>query len=543
MGIWVPALVSSRQALSLTQKIQMCPAAARHYPGTPKAGQQPMAFPSLRTARRLDTTPLRLPYHVMSRLRSAVTTAIAAALTLTGCGGGDSPTGAAPSPSPTPPPSAQCTLRDRQLWAEAQIRENYLFPEDLPASLSPDGFSTVQAYVDAITATARAANKDRFFTYVTSIADENAFFASGQTAAFGIRLEYDSTARRVFILDVFETGPAFAAGFDRGAELLAVGTAPDNMVPVATLFAQGGSAAVSDALGPSQVGITRTIRFTLNGTERTVTITRAEFNIPPVSSRFGVQTFDEPGLGRVGYVNLRTFISTAETPLRGAFARFRSEGARHIIVDFRYNGGGLVRIAEVMGDLMGQGRLASDVFSFTTFRPSKSASNAARLFRAAPESVAPANLAFITTDASASASELVINAMLPYAQNRLTLVGENTSGKPVGQIAVDRAACDDRLRVVAFATQNASRQGDYYDGLAPYLPTRGGRTCTASDDYTQPMGAPAEASTGRAIASLRGESCAAIAAGTSDIREQSLGRLPLLTRAPNAAQREMPGTF
>ena len=483
----------------------------------------------------------------MSSPRSALTSALCAALLLAGCGGGGSsssgPFAVAPSPTPTPTPTPQCTLRDRQLWAEAQIREWYLFPEDLPASLSPDGFATVQAYIDALTATARAANKDRFFTYVTSIAEENAFFSSGQTAAFGIRLEYDSTARRTYILDVFETGPAFAAGFDRGAEILAIGTTPDNLVPVTTLFAQGGSSAVSDALGPSQVGVTRSIRFTLNGTERTVTITRAEFNTPPVSSRFGVQTYDQPGLGRVGYVNLRSFISTAETPLRDAFARFRSEGATNIIVDYRYNSGGLVRIAEVMGDLMGQNRQASDVFSFTSYRPSKSAENSTRLFRFATQAVAPSNLAFITTDTSASASELVINSMLPYFQNRLTMVGENTSGKPVGQIAIDRAACDDRLRIVAFATQNASRQGDYYNGLAPYLPSRGGRTCAASDDFRAVMGNPAEASTARAIASLRGENCLPIPEASNMIREQSLGRLPLLARTPSAAQREMPGTF
>ena len=465
---------------------------------------------------------------------------------LAGCGGGGSGGGggpvATPSPTPTPPVTAQCTLRDRQLWAEAQIRENYLFPEDLPASLSPDGFGTVQAYIDALTATARAAGKDRFFTFVTSIAEENAFFSTGQTAAFGIRIEYDSASRRAFILDVFETGPAFAAGFDRSAELLAIGTAPDTLVPVSQLFAQGGSAAVSDALGPSQVGVTRTIRFALNGTERTVTISRAEFNIPPVSGRYGVQVFDEPGIGKVGYVNLRSFISTAETPLRDAFARFRSEGAARIIIDYRYNGGGLVRIAEVTGDLLGQNRLGSDVFSFTTFRPSKSASNSTRLFRPTPESVAPTDLAFITTGASASASELVINAMLPFFPNRLTLVGANTSGKPVGQIAVDRAACDDRLRIVAFATQNASRQGDYYTGLAPYLPSRGGRTCAAADQYQVPIGR-GEASVAQAVNAVGGGACTAIAAASDDIREQSLGRQPLLARTPSAAQREMPGTF
>lgn len=476
---------------------------------------------------------------MMVRLRPALTTAIAAALILAGCGGGGSGGSIAPAPTPTPTP--QCTLRDRQLWAEAQIREWYLFPEDLPASLSPDGFASVEAYIDALTATARAANKDRFFTYLTSIADENAFFTSGQTAAFGIRLEYDSVARRTFILDVFETGPAFAAGFDRGAEILAIGTSPENLVLVTTLFAQGGSAAVSDALGPSQAGVTRTIRFTLNGTERTVTITRAEFNIPPVSSRFGVQVFDEPGIGKVGYVNLRSFISTAETPLRSAFARFRTEGATRIIVDFRYNSGGLVRIAEVMGDLMGQNRRTSDVFSFTTFRPSKTVENETRLFRVAAEAVAPTDLAFITTGSSASASELVANAMLPYFQNRLTLVGANTAGKPVGQIAIDRAACDDRIRIVAFATQNASRQGDYYTGLAPYLPSRGGKVCAAADQFQVPIGRD-EASVATAVSALRGQACAPITAAER-FADQVSGRQPLLASTPNAAQREMPGTF
>ncbi|WP_235902749.1 S41 family peptidase [Sandarakinorhabdus oryzae] len=475
-------------------------------------------------------------------MRSALSAAVCAAVLLAGCSGGGSPS-PSPSPTPTPTPTAQCTLRDRQLWAEAQIREWYLFPDDLPASLDPAPYATVQAYIDALTATSRAAGKDRFFTYITSIAEENAFLSSGQTAAFGIRLDYDDVARRVFILDVFETSPAFAAGFDRGAEILAIGTTPDSLVPVPTLFAQGGAAAVSDALGPSQAGVTRTIRFTLNGTERTVTVSKADFAIPPVSPRFGVQLFDEPGIGKVGYVNLRSFISPAETPLRNAFANFRSQGATRIIVDFRYNGGGLVSVAELMGDLMGQNRRTSDVFSFTTYRTSKAASNSTRNFRIVPEAVGPTDLVFIGTAATASASELVINSMLPYFQNHLTLVGGNTTGKPVGQIAVDRTACDDRLRIVAFATQNASRQGDYYTGLVPYLPSRGGAVCEAADQYSQPIGRTEE-SVSIALSTLAGVRCPTVnAAGLTAAGERAVTRQALLARAPSAAQRDMPGTF
>lgn len=480
---------------------------------------------------------------------SALSALLATAVLVQGCGGSGGSSTPAPSPQPLPqpspaPPTAQCTLHDRILWADARIRENYLFPADLPASLSPDGYASVQAYIDALTATARAANKDRFFTYVTSIAEENAFNATGQTAAFGIRLEYDNAARRTFIIDAFETGPAFAAGIDRGDEIIAIGTSTTNLVQVSSLFAQGGSAAVADALGPSEAGVSRTLQLRNrgDGVSRTVTITRAVFDIPPLSPRFGSIVFDEGAGGKIGYINLRTFITSAETPLRSAFARFRAEGISRVVIDLRYNGGGLVRVAELMGDLLGGNRLASDVFSFTSFRPSLSANNTTRLFRPAAEAVSPTQVAFITTPASASASELLPNSLLPYLRENLLLVGGNTGGKPVGQIAVDRAACDDRLRIVAFATENRDRQGDYYNGLAPLLPARGGRTCAAADQFSVPFGRT-ETAISTAISALRGGACTPIAAASADLREQSLGRQPLLARAPNAAQREMPGVF
>ena len=96
---------------------------------------------------------------------------------LSGCGGGGGTTSAGGSGSvPSPPPAtAGCTLRERQDWAAAQLREWYLFPETLPASLSPTGYASVSDYIDALTATARSQGRDRYFTYLTSIAEENAY--------------------------------------------------------------------------------------------------------------------------------------------------------------------------------------------------------------------------------------------------------------------------------------------------------------------------------------------------------------------------------
>lgn len=106
---------------------------------------------------------------------------LAMAAMLSGCGGSDSSnisTGGS-TPSPTPTASTGCSLRERQDWAASQLREWYLFPDTLPATLSPAAYTTVDDYIDALTATARAQRKDRFFTYLTSIKAEDAYYASG----------------------------------------------------------------------------------------------------------------------------------------------------------------------------------------------------------------------------------------------------------------------------------------------------------------------------------------------------------------------------
>ena len=65
-------------------------------------------------------------------------TALAAMVALlSGCGGdggggasgGSVPVATAPTPAPTTTTAGTCSLRDRQDWAAAQLREWYLFPE------------------------------------------------------------------------------------------------------------------------------------------------------------------------------------------------------------------------------------------------------------------------------------------------------------------------------------------------------------------------------------------------------------------------------
>ncbi|MBJ6122864.1 S41 family peptidase [Sphingomonas mollis] len=479
-------------------------------------------------------------------MRSRFVAAVSLFALLSGCGGGgddggnftgSTPTGSA---TPTPTTAAGCSLTERQNWAAAQLREWYLFPDLLPATLSPAGYTTVDDYIDALTATARSQRKDRYFTYLTSIKAENAYYDAGASGGFGIRLSYDNANRRVFVSEAFEGAPALAAGIDRGTEILAVGSSSGNLVTVSALMSASGAGGVVDALGPDTAGTTRVFRIaSASGGTREVTVAKADYTLAPISSRYGAQIISDGG-NQVGYVNLRTFIETADPALREAFARFKAAGVTQVIVDVRYNGGGLIKIAELFSDLLGGARSTSEVQSYTVYRSEKSASNSTRLYQRQTQAIAPTRIAFIGTGGTASASELVINAAIPYLRANAALVGTNTYGKPVGQIARDYDKCDDRLRIVALATQNASRQGDYYDGLASKVEA----SCRATDDTTYQMGDPREASTRAALDFLAGRVCSPITgdASAQSVRASATRTLLSPTR-PTTAQREVPGLF
>lgn len=473
--------------------------------------------------------------------RSALTATLA--FSLAACGGGGSssppPTGGGATPTPSPSPTA-CSLTNRQQWVKSVLDEWYLFPELLSANVNGAAYSDLQSYIDALVAPARAQSKDRYFTYITSIAEENALINSGSSAGFGIRLGYDTSANRVYVLEAYENAPGLGAGIDRGTELLAIGTNSSNLQSVSTLMATGGPQAVIDALGPSDPGVTRVIRFrTASGVTIEASIAKADYSLDPVSDRYGVRIIDDGGK-KVGYLNLRTFIvSSADPDLRAAFQQFKDQGVTELIIDFRYNGGGLVSIGNLMGDLMGAGR-AGQVWSKTILRSSKSSENETKLFASQSQAIAPTKVAFIGRGGTASASELVINSMLPYLGNNVALIGTNTYGKPVGQFGFDRDQCDDRLRAVTFKTVNANDQGEYFTGLASVMPN----TCRANDDIFVPLGDPREASIATALDFLAGRSCTAISeAGLRTTQAVSGERQLMQPERPTAAQHQIPGLF
>ncbi len=428
----------------------------------------------------------------------------AIAALLSSCGGGSSGnnnTGGSPTPTPTSSGSATCSFASRASWTLSQLEEWYLFPDLLDSGADASAYSDLQDYIDALVAPARAANRDRFFTYVTSIAEENAYYSSGANAGFGFRLGYDTVNDRVFVIETYEGTPALGNNIDRGSEIRAIGPDEASMQSIRIIMSAGGPQAVINALGPNTAGVTRAIRvIDASGIDRTVTIAKEEYDLDPVSDRYGAKIISDGGK-QVGYINLRSFIGPANADLTQAFADFRAAGVTELIIDQRYNGGGAISVAEHFGDLMARD-LDGEVFDRIAFRDSKASNNTAYRLNAQAESIAPTKIAFITRPGTASASEMVINGMLPHVAD-IALIGENTYGKPVGQIAEDLSACDDRLRIVALKVENADGQGDYYDGLLDFVPD----SCRASDDISAQLGDPDEAMVAAGGPQLHGHRC------------------------------------
>jgi len=458
------------------------------------------------------------------------TTFLLAAL-LAACGGsGDGGTSLAPG-------GGSCSVASQKQFVLDVARDWYLFPELLPTGVNPASYSTAQALLDAITATARAQGKDRFFSYVTTRQEDSAFFGEGEFIGFGFRSRIDGS--RLFLLDVFEATPAFEGGLRRGAEILAIDSG-SGYVSMANILASDPN--LEGAFGPATAGVQRGLRYVLDGVTTEVTLTKRLNTITPISPNGGVQVLSLPANPsvQVGYVALRSYISTAQSPLLGAFEDFRERGIDYFIVDLRYNGGGLVSISELLGDLFGASRGVNDVYSGLRFNAARRSNDSTRLFRPRAESVSPVRIAFITTGATASASEMTINSMDAWAE--VAIIGSDTFGKPVGQSAFDQPGCDTRLRLVTFRSVNARERGDYYNGLASELAF----ACRATDDLARPMGDPSESSTAAALGWIQTGACpatlAASGTGLQKLAPEAGQRYPVPTW-PTPAQAWLPGLF
>ena len=372
-----------------------------------------------------------------------------------------------------------CNTTSQNLWVRDQLNTYYYWYQFMPTGVNPASFNSPESYLEAV----RYRPIDNTFSFITNAASNDAFYSDSQFIGYGFGNQTTTTGIRV--LQVYDDSPASEAGLSRGDFITSV-----NGRTVPAMIADG---TIGGAFGAAEIGVATTIEWeTQAGERRNARMVKRLVTIPTVSL---TSVVDIDGR-RVGYLFFRNFVQPSTAALTDAFAALKTAGATELVLDLRYNGGGMVEVAVHLGSLIGGARTNGQVMlnyvhndkigpildKTTRFANPEQALNLQRLV-------------VITTRGSASASELVINSLRPYIP--VTIIGDTTDGKPVGQYGL--RFCDKVLYPVAFSIKNANLEGDFFDGLAV--------DCAAGDDYTHQLGDSAEASFAEALTFIRTGAC------------------------------------
>lgn len=180
--------------------------------------------------------------------------------------------------------------------------------------------------------------------------------------------------------------------------------------------------------------------ITPNGTS--ISLTKSVLNENPV---YFAQTFTI-GARKIGYLVYNSFTSNNESQLNAAFGQFKAAGVTHLVLDLRYNPGGAVKTAARLASMI-TGQFSGQVFANIQWNSKIQtffqANNPDQLVEKFPTTLADGSninslnltkLYVITSDRTASASELVINGLAPYIS--IVKIGDTTIGKNVGSITL-----------------------------------------------------------------------------------------------------------
>lgn len=163
-------------------------------------------------------------------------------------------------------------------------------------------------------------------------------------------------------------------------------------------------------------------------TSEKATLTKEEYEENPIYLN---KTFDLNGI-KVGYLFYNSFTANYNEKLNEAFAELKAKNVQELVLDLRYNGGGSVNSAVLLGSMI-TGQFYGQVFSKLMYNEDLKELNFDYKFANSLEKGASLNslnlqkVYVLTTDASASASELIINSLKPYIT--VVQIGENTRGK------------------------------------------------------------------------------------------------------------------
>ena len=192
------------------------------------------------------------------------------------------------------------------------------------------------------------------------------------------------------------------------------------------------------------------------------------------------------GSHKIGYLMYNGFYANYDAQLNAAFATLKAQGITDFVLDLRYNGGGSIQTATRLASMI-TGQFTTKVFAkekwnakindYFEINDPESLNNrfVDKIDGAAINSLNLTKIYILTTSGTASASELVINCLVPYIS--VVQIGETTTGKNVGSITLYDSPTFGKagrnpnhkyaMQPLVLKIVNASDFGEYTNGLPP----------------------------------------------------------------------------
>lgn len=252
----------------------------------------------------------------------------------------------------------------------------------------------------------------------------------------GIGIEISRPKGLLTVSSLLPDTPAYRSGLDAGDEIVAVdGVETKDMSLIC---------AVHKITGPKGTKVTLTIKRPGEENTRDITITRAKITVPTIrgwqrtetgkwlymitdSSLSSVRSSsttnnEQRTMNGIGYVRLTSFSEETPSALEKVLNELEQEGLKGLILDLRFNSGGLLDSAVGVADIfIEEGWIVRTQPGFGR-TPTYKIANKKGTHPNYP-------LVILINSSSASASEIVAGALADQLHERAVLVGERTHGK------------------------------------------------------------------------------------------------------------------
>ena len=373
--------------------------------------------------------------------------------------------------------ASECSQASVNRRAFAYLKDWYLWYEHLPA-VNPADYESLDKMIAAVKYREGDVLVDRF-SYAVKKTEHDNYYA-GKRYGMGMSMQRDEN-NDIFITLVYPESPAGVAGLKRGQKLLAM-----NGVTVEELDENGtynkehrGDPDFEEKTDWNNVynaenkGEAVQFKVLDEGEEIETTVVLDDYIGKSV---LAYKVLDHDGV-KTGYIHFKSFITSSEDELNEVFAHFKEENVEQLVLDLRYNGGGLVKIAKQLVNLVAGEKVKGDEIIkliYNNKHPEQNTSYKGEVLKNSLSAIR--KVAVIVSSGTASASEMVINSLTPYTE--VVLVGETTYGKPVGMNSKD--ICDQTIVPITFKYANSQDYGDFFLGMDA--------DCAAEDDIKHDFG-------------------------------------------------------